>query len=173
MTHYGEKIGDGVFRIERLLPGPIERLWAYLTEADKRAQWFAGGEMELRRGGTAAFFFQHKNLAPVDEAVPDKMKQPAEGMHAPATVLQVDAPRLLVIDWDGGEVTFELSPRRSNVLLSITHRELKTRGEMVDVAGGWHTHLDVLADRLANRDRQPFWSHNARLHAAYEDRLPK
>jgi uncharacterized protein YndB with AHSA1/START domain len=173
MTQYGEKIDDGTFRIERLLPGPIERLWAYLTEADKRAQWFAGGEMDLRPGGKAAFFFQHKNLAPIGEPVPEKMKVPAEGMHAPATVLQVDAPRLLVIDWDGGEVRFELTPRGSDVLLSITHRKLKERREMVDVAGGWHTHLDVLADRLANRDRQPFWSHNAQLHAAYEERLPK
>ena len=29
-------------RLERLLPGPIERVWAYLTEPDKRATWFAG-----------------------------------------------------------------------------------------------------------------------------------
>ena len=43
---------DGlVARLERLLPGPIERVWAYVTESDKRATWLAGGEMELRVGG--------------------------------------------------------------------------------------------------------------------------
>jgi len=30
------------------LPGPIERVWEYLTDPDKRARWFAGGPMEPR-----------------------------------------------------------------------------------------------------------------------------
>ncbi|MEX3932396.1 hypothetical protein AB4Y32_11375 [Paraburkholderia phymatum] len=30
--------GTQVVRFERLLPGPIERVWAYLTESDKRSQ---------------------------------------------------------------------------------------------------------------------------------------
>ena len=38
-------------RIERLLPGPIERVWAYLTESDKRRRWFAAGPMDLQPGG--------------------------------------------------------------------------------------------------------------------------
>ena len=29
--------------VERTLPGPIERVWAYLTEPDKRARWLGGG----------------------------------------------------------------------------------------------------------------------------------
>jgi uncharacterized protein YndB with AHSA1/START domain len=171
MSDYGQQIGPNAFRIERLLPGPIERLWAYLTEADKRAQWFAGGAMDLKPGGTAAFYFQHKNLAPAGEPVPEKMQQASEGMEAPATVLQVEPPRLLVLDWDGGEVTFELTPRGSGVLLAITHRKLKDLKEVSDIAGGWHTHLNVLADRLAGRERQPFWSMNAELHAKYEKRI--
>jgi uncharacterized protein YndB with AHSA1/START domain len=172
MIKYGEKIGDNAFRIERLLPGPIERLWAFLTEADKRAQWFAGGQMDLKPGGTAAFYFQHKNLAPPGEPVPENMKQPSEGMEAPATVLKVEPPRLLVIDWDGGEVTFELTPRGGDVLMSITHTKLKDRKELTGIAGGWHTHLNVLADRLAGRERQPFWPMNAAIHAEYEKRIP-
>ena len=46
-------------RLERLLPGPIERVWAYLTEADKRATWFAGGVFDLRVGGKANLYFDH------------------------------------------------------------------------------------------------------------------
>jgi uncharacterized protein YndB with AHSA1/START domain len=38
-------------RIERLLPGPVERVWAYLTESTKRATWLAAGEFDLRVGG--------------------------------------------------------------------------------------------------------------------------
>ena len=41
MNDYGMIIEPGTLRIQRLLPGPIERVWAYLTESDKRAT--AGG----------------------------------------------------------------------------------------------------------------------------------
>jgi hypothetical protein len=29
---------------------------------------------------------------------------------------------------------------------------------MASVAGGWHTHLGILADRLGGREPRPFWS---------------
>ena len=31
--------------VERTLPGPIERGWAYLTGPDKRARWLGGGTL--------------------------------------------------------------------------------------------------------------------------------
>ena len=39
----GTSTEPGTVRLERLLPGPIERVWAYLTESAKRATWFAAG----------------------------------------------------------------------------------------------------------------------------------
>ena len=39
MSRYGERIDDTTVRFERLLPGPIERVWEYLTDGDKRATW--------------------------------------------------------------------------------------------------------------------------------------
>jgi uncharacterized protein YndB with AHSA1/START domain len=39
-------------RIQRLLPGPIERVWAYLTESDLRRQWLASGTMQLQPGAS-------------------------------------------------------------------------------------------------------------------------
>ena len=62
MSEHGVVTEPGTIRFERLLPGPIERVWAYLTEADKRRQWFAGGEMELRAGGKADLLFRHAEL---------------------------------------------------------------------------------------------------------------
>lgn len=47
MNDYGMIIEPGTLRIQRLLPGPIERVWAYLTESDKRATWLAAGAMKL------------------------------------------------------------------------------------------------------------------------------
>ena len=36
--------------IQRVLPGPIERVWAYLTESDKRRQWLAAGALFVAVG---------------------------------------------------------------------------------------------------------------------------
>ncbi|MBP1860204.1 hypothetical protein J2Z75_003725 [Rhizobium herbae] len=33
---FGVLTAPGTLKIERLLPGPIERVWAYLTEYDRR-----------------------------------------------------------------------------------------------------------------------------------------
>ena len=43
---YGVLTEPATLRIERLLPGPIERVWAYLTESDLRRKWLAAGEMQ-------------------------------------------------------------------------------------------------------------------------------
>jgi uncharacterized protein YndB with AHSA1/START domain len=63
---------QGTVRLERLLPGPIERVWAYLTESDKRATWFAGGTFDLRVGGRADLHFDHSNIS--SEKTPDEYK---------------------------------------------------------------------------------------------------
>ncbi len=47
---YGVLTEPATLTIERLLPGPIERVWAYLTESDLRRQWLAAGEMEMKVG---------------------------------------------------------------------------------------------------------------------------
>ena len=43
---------------------------------------------------------------------------------------------------------------------------------MVNVASGWHTHLDVLIDDLEGREPRPFWSTYVGLEAEYQRRLP-
>ena len=50
----GEILDAGTIRFERLLPGPIERVWAFLTESEKRKLWLAAGDFELRPGGKLA-----------------------------------------------------------------------------------------------------------------------
>ena len=42
---------------------------------------------------------------------------------------------------------------------------------MVNVAGGWHTHLGILIDRLNDRVPPSFWSAHVRLEGEYERRL--
>ena len=72
---YGTTPEPGTVRFERLLPGPIERLWAYLTDPEKRATWLAGGPMELRPGGRVELRFRNPDLSPVHEATPERWKK--------------------------------------------------------------------------------------------------
>ena len=51
MSEYGVVTESRTIRMERLLPGPIERVWDYLTDSAKRGKWFAAGKMDLRVGG--------------------------------------------------------------------------------------------------------------------------
>ena len=56
-------VKPSTIRFERLLPGPIERVWAYLTESAKRATWLAAGEFELRMGGKIELIFENDKLS--------------------------------------------------------------------------------------------------------------
>src|SRR3546814_12688372 len=40
-------------RLQRVLPGPIERVWQHLTDAGLRRQWLAGGDDVQPRAGTS------------------------------------------------------------------------------------------------------------------------
>ena len=41
---YGTLIEPTTLKMQRLLPGPIERIWAWLVESDKRRKWLAAGD---------------------------------------------------------------------------------------------------------------------------------
>jgi uncharacterized protein YndB with AHSA1/START domain len=176
-SDYGEVIGPGEMRFERLLPGPVERVWEYLTDSAKRGLWLAGGEMELRPGGSVQLNFFHANLSPQVEQIPEKYRQYENGATVYGTIIECEPPRRLSFNWaeegsEYSELTFVLTPRQNLVLLTLTHRRLRTRELMVDVAAGWHTHLGILADRLAGVEPKPFWSTHVRIEGKYERRLP-
>ena len=76
---YGVSPEAGTVRLERTLPGPIERVWAYLTESEKRGKWFGSGPMELRPGGNITFHFHNSKLAPDSGPPPENYKE-CEGM---------------------------------------------------------------------------------------------
>jgi uncharacterized protein YndB with AHSA1/START domain len=174
MNDYGTVIAPGTIRFQRLLPGPIERIWEYITDSAKRGTWLATGPMELRPGASFALHFRHADLTPHDEEVPERFAAMKEGMSLPATVIACEPPRLLVHSWGGGtdasEVTYELSAQGDRVLLVLTHRRLEGEG-MLQVAGGWHTHLDILEARITDRTPPPFWKTHARLERDYAERL--
>ncbi|CAI0789690.1 SRPBCC family protein [Serratia entomophila] len=177
MNDYGMIIEPGTLRIQRLLPGPIERVWAYLTESDKRATWLAAGEMTLESGAPLELSFHNSELAGEHEQPPAKYKQHGGCVSNHGHITCLFPPRVLSFTWaeqDQGrpsEVTFELTEQGAAVLLTVTHRRLANRDEMLSVAGGWHTHLDILVDRLHDRQPRPFWNTFTRLEEEYRVRL--
>jgi len=159
-------------RLTRLLPGPIERIWDYITDPEKRARWFCGGELEQKAGGKIVFAMHHKNLAP-DETPPAQFAHVQDpGVTFEGRVLRCEPPRLLVFTFgsDDSEVTFELTPEGKNVLLVLTHRTTgdEERAEITNYASGWHTHLAHLIALIEGSPRPKFWATHARLLPEYK-----
>jgi uncharacterized protein YndB with AHSA1/START domain len=165
-------IQPSTVRFERLLPGPIERVWAYLTESKKRATWLAAGEFDLRVGGRVELVFQNENLS--DEAPPPGAS--AAGMRKfEGKITRLEPQRVLAYtwNWDGqlSEVTYELEPRGKEVLLTIHHKLPADRSLNIAVGGGWATHVGILADQLSGTKPRPFWTTHAREMKAFEAAL--
>jgi uncharacterized protein YndB with AHSA1/START domain len=172
LNEFGKVIAPATVRIERLLPGPVQRVWTYLTVSQQRGKWLASGEMELRLGGRVELKFKHADLSPHAEPTPERYKSIEAGHTMRGRITRLDPPRLLSYTWgdkpDDSEVTFELSERGADVLLTVTHRRLAGSEEMTSVAGGWHTHLDIMVDNLQERTPRPFWSSHAKVAAEYQ-----
>lgn len=156
-------------RLERMLPGPIERVWAYLTDAEKRKTWLAGGVFDLRVGGTANLHFDHSTVT----SEPNPPDYKVHDCHGKIT--RIEPPHLLSYTFDAAgpesEVTFELEARGKGVLLTITHVRIANRNIKVSVAGGWDAHVRILEDRLNGEEPRPFWATHAKLKKEYEAKL--
>lgn len=171
----GEALPERTVRIERVLPGPAERIWEYLVDSEKRRLWLARGAMEPRPGGRVEHLFRHHETS--HEPTPAAYSHMADSPPMSGEVTQWDPPRLLAYRWPGdngaSEVTFELFPEGADVALVITHRGLADRPTMVSVAAGWEAHIGILIDKLRGDTPRGFWSAHERLSAHYDSRLPE
>ena len=172
MNERASLIQPSTVRFERLLPGPIERVWAYLVESKKRATWLAAGEFDLRVGGRIELHFDNECLT--EEKAPAGAR--GAGKHtAVGRITRLEPMRLLAHtwSWDGGdsEVTYELAPKGKEVLLTIHHRLPDDKDLKIAVGGGWATHVGILADQLSGVKPRPFWSTHAREMKAFEAAL--
>jgi uncharacterized protein YndB with AHSA1/START domain len=159
MNDYATRLAPDAIRLERLLPGPIERVWAFLTESDKRARWLAAGEMELKPGGKVELSFDHTRIS--HEPTPAKYRDMPMGFTG--KVMRCDPPRLLAFSWMKAMAAIRKSPsnlaaRADKVLLTITHRKLEDRNALLSVSGGWDVHVGILEDVLTDRAPRGFWS---------------
>jgi uncharacterized protein YndB with AHSA1/START domain len=167
---YGVVTEPATIRIERLLPGPVSRVWSYLTDGELRRKWLAAGTMELKAGSGFELTWRNDELTDPPGARP-------EGFGAEHTmkshIVEVDHERRLVFSWgETGEVSFELRPDGDQVLLTLVHRRISDRPNMLMVGAGWHMHLDILAARLSGQAPEPFWDGWLRLKQEYDRRIP-
>jgi uncharacterized protein YndB with AHSA1/START domain len=177
MDEFGTLPAPETVRLKRLLPGPMERVWDYLTDSDKRGTWLASGHMDLRVGGRLELIFRHSELS-AEKSAPERYRQFDKTAVHTGHITRIEPGRLISYTWNEGsgldsEVTFELFPQDDHVLLTVTHRRLGTRATMTNVAAGWHTHLGILVDRLKGREPRPFWSTLAALEKEYDKLLPQ
>ncbi len=168
---YGVVTEPGTVRVERLLPGPIERLWSYLTDSDKRRLWLASGAFDLRVGGETNLEFRNSDLSGPDDLPPEKYAAQGEALVR-GRITVCEPPRRLGYSFAAdSEVLFELTPKADKILLVVTHSRIPSHAMMTSVSAGWHTHLDILVARLEGREPESFWAKHTRLEAEYDQRL--
>jgi uncharacterized protein YndB with AHSA1/START domain len=167
---YGVLTEPATLKIQRLLPGPIERVWAYLTESDLRRQWLAAGEMEMKVGATVELVWRNNELTSLPGQQPPGFP---DEHRLQCRITELDPPHKLAITWGStGGVSFELEPQGNEVLLTVIHRRLPDRATMLMFGAGWHMHLDILVARATGKEPAPFWDGWSRLKKEYDRRLP-
>src|SRR6185369_15079892 len=142
---FGALTEPTTLEIQRLLPGPVERIWAYLTESELRRQWLAAGEMEMKVGAPFEFVWHNDELTD-----PPGQRPPgfSDEHRMESRITELDPPRKITFTWQrSGDVSFELEPRGNRVLLTVIHRRLPDRATLLKVGPGWHSHLDILVAR--------------------------
>ncbi|HRP10846.1 MAG TPA: SRPBCC family protein [Terricaulis sp.] len=169
---FGKVAAPDTFILERTLKAPIERVWAYFVDGEKRARWFTGGDTLRADGQAFSLLFAHRNIT--SEKPPARWAQMESG-EFPMTgrVLAFDPPRLLAITWGDGdeavsEVRFEFEAHGDETLLKLTHTRIDTIEHTRDFAGGWTAHLQTLAEILEGRAANRFWADVVAAHAHYE-----
>ena len=167
---YGVLTEPATLKIQRLLPGPIERVWAYLTESELRRQWLAAGQMEMRVGAPFELVWRNEELTNPPGRRPDGF---GDEHRMQSRITELDPPRKLAFTWGrSGGVSFELEPKGDRVLLTVIHSRLPDRATMLMVGAGWHMHLDILVARATGKEPEPFWDGWSRLRSEYDRRLP-
>ncbi|MGO4527119.1 SRPBCC family protein [Microvirga sp. 2MCAF35] len=150
---YGTLSEPATLTIQRLLPGPVERIWAYLTDSDLRRQWLAAGDMDLTLGAPVELVWRNAELTDPPGARPDGF---GEEHRMECRITELDPPHRLAITWGStGGVTFTLERQGSEVLLTVIHRRVADRATLLNVSAGWHAHLDILAARAAGETPEP------------------
>ena len=178
MSAYGEKLDAHTVRFERLLPGPIERIWEYLVDSDKRGEWFAKGPLPAKVGETFELSFKHSELSPNQAEPPARFAEmDRTGASGREVLLAIEPPHRIMFsfgheDERASEVEIRLveegDPKGSKVRLILTHSRIPDRAYALNISGGWHSHLDILQYKADGRVPPAFWDVWRAIEGTYE-----
>lgn len=169
MSLLGSFIDAETLVFKRNLPGPITRVWDYLTRPELIAEWFAEAELEPFVGGAIV-------LKVLVEQLPEKRKS---GHTAFGVIQRLEPPHLFSFTWNdvngtGVLITFKLSEEGEQVRLTMRLEHL-VRTYLAPGAAGWHAFLEILAERLRGEAPSSFRELVESVYPQYEeaaDRLP-
>ena len=148
----------GTLIFVRRLPGPIERIWSYLTDPTFLINWFSGGAVADYVGGDVRF-----------------------DMGATGRVTVFEPPRVLEYTWNelvrsqgaivDSLVRWELAEEGNGVRLTLTHSRLSKKEALLHGAG-WHAFLHRLSACADGRTPEPIGELYQRFKAEYVKRAP-
>lgn len=170
MTEKAEMTGPMRLEIRRVLSGPIDRVWDYLTDGALRQQWFCGGSTATEPGGDVVFEFDHSRIS--SEGPPDRYADSNVSTMS-GSVLIYEKPTRLKFTWDemhvegSSTVTILLKDLGGKTELHLIHEDLQPEIH-TGVQAGWHAHLDLLVDLMNGDAARDFWVHFNALEADYE-----
>jgi uncharacterized protein YndB with AHSA1/START domain len=136
----GEIIPESAVRFERSLPAPVEKVWAFLTEASRLPEWYGEGRIEPREGGAVSLMAGHIRGV-VTGWRPEKFL---------AYTWSVFQPGEDVSAWPISYVEFALQAAGASTELTLTHRPIPEAMQKL-TALGWHTMLDLVEAGLEGR----------------------
>jgi len=157
MADLAEKFRAAGARFWRRLPGPIERVWAHLTDPAKLSGWYdAGSTIEPREGGLVSLNGGHIR------GVVTQWRPPVKFAHS----WNVFGPGEAISAYPVSYLTLELTQEGGDVGLTLTHLPVLERFEAQN-AMGWATFLDILDDTVNGRGvgpRRHYMERNAALY---------
>jgi uncharacterized protein YndB with AHSA1/START domain len=175
MNRHAVTCSPDTIQFVRHMYGPISRLWEQLTHPMLRGRWLATGPMELEEGGRVELTFRHDELTSHAEIPPPK-HQTRRPPKVSGRMKEWRFQELVDFTWPtegvDTEVRIEIASLVSQVRLTLTHSGIPSRAAMVDLAAGWHAHLNVLEAKMNGIIPPPFWRTHIQCEKEYEERLP-
>ena len=157
MSALATQLDEQTVEFVRILPGPIEKVWSYLADSDKRRQWLGSGILPARVGETFSLHIKHSDYWPGDVAADQRAAMTKAEMQMRHTLLALEPPYRLAYSfqpegWEETRVEFRLAPEGADkVRLTLTHSKLGDRQHAAAAAHGWQGHLEILARKLEGK----------------------
>lgn len=161
----GRVVEESAIVFERILPAPIDRAWAFLTETSRLAGWYGEGKIEPREGGKVALMGGHIQGV-VTGWRPKKFLAYTWNVFQPGETLSA---------WPVTYLEFALAEDGTNTKLTLTHRPIPQRMQPQTMMG-WHTFLDMMEAGARGESAGPrgdYMKKNAPLYGVDLDNLQR